>query len=182
MRQIQATETRMAILRAAQHVFSRSGYATVGIRDIASSANVNSALISRYFGSKLELYEAALEAALDVSLFTELDRSEFGTTLTESFCGAGVEDAPSIAMLAFAASDPETRECALALLNRIVIEPLENWFGEPEATQRAAQLMIIVTGFFLYRVMLPLAATRGDTTPEMRRWLAIALQEIVDRS
>jgi hypothetical protein len=47
--------------------------------------------------------------------------------------------------------------------------------------ERAAQLTLVVTGFFTYRDLLPLDALQGDATEGMRAWLAKTLQEIVDR-
>lgn len=54
-----ATEAK--ILEAARRLFSHDSYDNVGIRDIASEAGVDSALISRYFGSKEGLFLEALE-------------------------------------------------------------------------------------------------------------------------
>ena len=54
-----ATEAK--ILEAARRLFSHDSYDNVGIRDIASEAGVDSALIARYFGSKEGLFLEALE-------------------------------------------------------------------------------------------------------------------------
>ena len=49
-------ETREAILAAAEAEFAEKGYALASAREICRRAKVNSALLSRYFGSKEELY------------------------------------------------------------------------------------------------------------------------------
>ncbi|HBU63588.1 MAG: hypothetical protein CMH91_11525 [Oceanicaulis sp.] len=54
-----ATEAK--ILDAARRLFAHDTYDNVGIRDIASEAGVDSALIGRYFGSKEGLFLEALE-------------------------------------------------------------------------------------------------------------------------
>ena len=49
-------ETREAILAAAESEFAEKGYALASARAICRRAKVNSALLSRYFGSKEDLY------------------------------------------------------------------------------------------------------------------------------
>ena len=49
-------ETREAILAAAEDEFAEKGFELASAREICRSAGVNSALLSRYFGSKEALY------------------------------------------------------------------------------------------------------------------------------
>ncbi|MFA7585752.1 MAG: TetR family transcriptional regulator [Novosphingobium sp.] len=181
IRQAHADRTRLAILASARHLFARHGYAEAGVRDIAAHAGVNPALVGRYFGSKLELFEAALEASFDVTHFTRAGRETFGKALAADFCLALPEAAGAVPMLILAAGDTAARDVALKVLTRQVVEPLRQWFGEPEPAERAAQLIAVVTGFYTYRLMLPLATIADVPTPAMQRWLADTLQEIVDR-
>jgi TetR/AcrR family transcriptional regulator len=53
--------TRELILRAAQREFSRKGLSGGRVNDIAAKAGVNKRMIYHYFGSKDDLYLAALE-------------------------------------------------------------------------------------------------------------------------
>ena len=55
-----AGTTRQLLLEAARHRFARDGYAATTVRDIASDAGVNVALINRYFTSKEGLFESCL--------------------------------------------------------------------------------------------------------------------------
>ena len=52
--------TKAAILNAARERFCRDGYDNASLRDIASAAGVDAALISRYFGSKDDLFAEVL--------------------------------------------------------------------------------------------------------------------------
>lgn len=174
--------TKLRILDAAQHLFSRRGYAETGVREICAMAEINQALVTRYFGSKLGLFEQVLDAFLEVTIFTDLERENFGRILADTFCATPREAAHAVPALMYAAADSEAREVALALLKRRILMPLEQWFGSAEAEERTAQLLIIVTGFFTYRLMLPLDVLQGSTTPYMRDWLADTLQAVVDRS
>jgi AcrR family transcriptional regulator len=181
LREQNSSRTKQAIMQAAQSLFATRGYAEAGVRDIAAEAGVNPALIARYYGSKLELFEAALELTLDVSAFTSMERERFGEAMASAFFDTAPDAAAVIPMLVFAASDSQARTSALNLLRQKVILPLEAWFGAKEAADRAAQLMAVITGFYAYRLMLPLEPLMGEPTPAMRRWLAATLQEIADR-
>ena len=50
--------TRETILDAAEETFAKSGYAGTSLREIASRAGVNQALVHHYFGSKDGLFKA----------------------------------------------------------------------------------------------------------------------------
>ena len=54
---------RASLLDAARQLFLARGFAAVSIREIAAAAGVNAAMIHYYFGDKLGLYRAMLEAA-----------------------------------------------------------------------------------------------------------------------
>jgi len=57
--------TRERILRAAERQFAAHGYDGVSARRIAAAANVQLALLSYYFGSKLGLYRAVFQRRID---------------------------------------------------------------------------------------------------------------------
>lgn len=181
IRQIQTDQTKSAILESAKRLFASRGYSETGVRDIAAEAGVNPALISRYFGSKLQLFETALENTLGVSVFTEIGRDQFGRRVTDIICLSEGDQAGVISALVLSAGDSAARRIILHQLERLVLQPLEQWFNSSDASERAAQLTLIVTGFFTYRDLLPLDALKGDASEGMRAWLAKTLQEIVDR-
>ncbi|MFI6279213.1 TetR/AcrR family transcriptional regulator [Streptomyces sp. NPDC050988] len=58
-----AAATRQALLQAARSRFIRLGYERTTLRDVAADAEVNLALIKRYFGSKEGLFKASLASA-----------------------------------------------------------------------------------------------------------------------
>lgn len=63
----QTTDTRLALLDAAEALFSERGYGGVSTREIVDQAGANIAAIRYHFGSKEGLYKAVLQRALDRS-------------------------------------------------------------------------------------------------------------------
>ncbi|MEV6021074.1 MULTISPECIES: TetR family transcriptional regulator [unclassified Streptomyces] len=60
--------TRDRILEAAREEFSERGYEKTSVRGIAKSAGVDSALVHHYFGTKEQVFEAAIEVAFAPAL------------------------------------------------------------------------------------------------------------------
>lgn len=58
---IEARDSKKRILDAAISLFARKGYAAVGVREIASEAGVNIAMISYYFDGKVGILKAIIE-------------------------------------------------------------------------------------------------------------------------
>ncbi|MEQ9662481.1 MAG: TetR family transcriptional regulator [Parasphingopyxis sp.] len=175
-----AERTAADILAAAQHVFAIRGYADAKIRDITAMAGANPALVSRYFGGKLKLYAAALDAALDARLITDLDRATFGETIVARFVEDRTDRVQPLPIMMSGASDTEAREVARTLLHDRIFAPLSDWFGGEAAMLKAARFMIVSTGFFAYRDQLPLDMFGGPVDSALREWLISEFQAIVD--
>jgi AcrR family transcriptional regulator len=62
---LSADERRQQITQAARQVFEQTGFDGARTRDLAAAAGVNEALLYRHFGSKEELFEAAVAAPLE---------------------------------------------------------------------------------------------------------------------
>ncbi len=52
------SDKQLSIIRAAEELFAKNGFEGASVRDIAQHAGVNVAMISYYFGSKENLFEA----------------------------------------------------------------------------------------------------------------------------
>ncbi|WP_301123929.1 TetR/AcrR family transcriptional regulator [Mycolicibacterium fortuitum] len=84
---LSADERREHIVEAARRVFEQTGFDGARTRDLAAAAGVNEALLYRHFGSKEELFEAAVATPLEeaVSKVVELSGvppAEFDATGT----------------------------------------------------------------------------------------------------
>jgi AcrR family transcriptional regulator len=64
----EAADTRDRILAAARAEFSQRGYEKTSVRGIAKAAGVDSALVHHYFGTKEQVFAAAVEVALGPAL------------------------------------------------------------------------------------------------------------------
>jgi len=181
-KQRDSVRTKAAILQAAQVAFETRGYADVGIRDIAAAAGINSALVLRYFGSKELLFRAALAAAIDIPPLIAGDPKHFGETVVSLFLDTPRLKPNSLPMMILATADPAARAVALDLLHELVIEPIAAWLGGDDGEVRAARISMLCSGFFTYWTLLPVRAFDAGIDPATRRWLAAALQAVVDRT
>jgi len=60
------SEKELSIIQAAERLFAQLGFDGTSVRDIAREAQVNVAMISYYFNSKLGLLEAVVSARIEV--------------------------------------------------------------------------------------------------------------------
>ena len=175
-----AEQTRARILEAAQHVFSLRPYAEASLKEITARAKANPALVSRYFGSKEKLFEAALDASLDPGPLMPDSRERFGDQVVEAFLGSDRRRANPLSMLIFSTAEASLQAIALRLLRARIVSPLATWLAHEDAETRAARLMVVASGFFIYRSLLPLESMAGDIDPATRRWLAKTFQSAID--
>ena len=134
-----ADRTRDAILHAGQQIFAKKGFVETGVRDITDRAGVNQALVSRYFGGKLKLFEAVLEKVLDARAVTELNRKNFGEQVVANFILSTPGRVNPLPILLGAVADSNARGIALRLLHERIFIPFSIWFGSKEAEARAAR-------------------------------------------
>lgn len=62
---IEVKDARIKLIDTATKLFAERGFAAVSIREVADAAEVNSSMISYYFGGKENLYAAVLKAQLE---------------------------------------------------------------------------------------------------------------------
>jgi AcrR family transcriptional regulator len=178
-RQRNAPRTKAQILAAAQQAFAERGYAQTGIRDIAAMVGVSSPMLLRYFGSKSNLFEAALVEAMQVEGLFVGPREEFGARLTGMFLDANLAIvAPSL--IALATGHADAREIASRTAQARVLEPLAKWLGPPNARARAFQIVMLAMGFVLCTRQFPLMPVARGVDKTVAKWFSQTLQAIVD--
>ena len=87
--------TRAAILAAAQALFAEQGYERTTVRDVAARAEIDPALVIRYFGSKEGLFARAAVFDLALPDLSAADRAGFGRALVRHFLGIWEGPAPT---------------------------------------------------------------------------------------
>ena len=78
------TSTRAALLDAAKRLFAARGFSAATVRDICAEAGANIALVSRYFGSKRELYAEVCRSLFD-GLAAPLAHLDAGISTSEDW-------------------------------------------------------------------------------------------------
>ena len=135
-------DTRAAILAAAREHFAAQGFRRTTIRAVAADAGVDPALVHHYFGTKDDLFVAALELPID-------PRSVIGPALA-----GGIDGAAERLLTVFLSvwDDPELRPGLLGVVRGAL---------EPEGQQ-------LIREGFLPAVILPAALALGVDQPERR--------------
>ena len=171
--------TREKILLAAKRSFATRGYAESGMREIAAAAGVNQALVARYFGSKKKLFLAAIEPDLGLAEFINAPRARMGEHIVEHLANKQPHQAEPLAILLLAATDPSLAPTLRRLIADRLFDPLVAWLGGKNAPARAALLLALFSGVWMYRQMLPVPPLVTLDRATAAR-LAAELQSLVD--
>jgi len=157
-----APATRLALLTAAQELFGAKGYERTTTREIGVAAGVDPALIARYFGSKADLYLAAVAAdrldddvGPDAGIDTPLDDLAHVVEVvlrrtTRQRLG------PVLQALVRDDASEEIRTAATARLVRRMVEPVAEQYavaGLDRPTLRAQASVAAVIGVGLARAL-----------------------------
>jgi len=120
-----AAHSKDRLLVAGAALFAERGFSSTTTRDVAKRAGVDAALIVRYFGSKVGLYLACLNADDDGSpthlLQTDRMLSVINRVDTD---GSG----PIFQAAVQAHPDDDVRAATMAALHSRVVEPLRQYF------------------------------------------------------
>jgi AcrR family transcriptional regulator len=178
-----AAATRQAILHSALAAFSRHGYDGIGVREIAQAAGVTGVLVNRYFGSKEELFAAAVELAFaDKSLF-DGDSSMLAQRLTAKVMTETEKDLePSDAffLLLRSAPNPRAAEILRDSIARHFERPLQASLRGPRPAERAGMILAVCMGLSLFRNVIGskalteanVASLSGDLSSLFQRLIA----------
>jgi AcrR family transcriptional regulator len=161
--------TREAILDAARRAFAEQGYQRATIRDVARLAGVDPALVHHYFGTKQDLFVAAVRLPvnpveqLTAVLATEPD--QVGQRLVETFLSIwdhAADQSPLLALIRSAVADEQAAALLREFITEEVLGPLARRVGSPDAQLRAtlagSQLIGLAMARYIIRVE-PLAST-----------------------
>ena len=177
-----AEVTRAAILTAARERFARESYDDVGMRDVAGDVGVDAALVSRYFGSKEELFVSVLDSCENGADLMSGDRHDFGRRIAHEAIFEAKSESKLRGLLILLRSIGSTK--AMELVQRTGNErffgPFTEWVGGPDAAVRAR----LASGFIMGMTVSREITGGYDLTPAecdlMRDRMASILQDIID--
>lgn len=178
-----AAQTRARILSAARRVFATRDYTQARVSDVAAAAQVNQALVIRYFGSKEHLFETALNAVLDELPMQGGYEWQGLAQHIVAHLTCDDEDKPDpLPMVIHATSDPVAQAISQRVMEHRIIIPLAAWLGGADGVVRAAEILALCAGFFTYRHLLPMPPFIGTMDPGARSWLERSLEDILNGS
>lgn len=192
-REKNAATTRAGILAAAGRLFAAESYDAVGMRDVARAAGVNVALVSRYFGSKEELFRKVLLERPDSPWFGEGKSTEdlavwlgnlaFADAEGKHQGGALEADLERLHIILRSASSPATAGMIGTAFVEDVLGPLaarlESMPGSPDAQVRAGLALIMVIGATVVNSILSVEITGEEVRAEGRRRLDAMIAEVL---
>lgn len=180
-----APDTRAAILEAAREAFAGAGYAGTTIRAVAAAAGVDPALVHHYFGTKDDLFVAALELPVDprVALAPVLAQGPDGAAERILRVMLSVWDDPELRLpllaLVRGAMEPSGHRLLSEGFLPVVIEPVGVALGIDHPELRMPLVASQIIGLIMLRYVLsaePLASMPVDDVvaacaPTIQRYL-----------
>ncbi|MET9773313.1 TetR family transcriptional regulator [Streptomyces sp. NPDC006367] len=165
----EAAGTRDRILDAAREEFSERGYEKTSVRGIAKAAGVDPALVHHYFGTKEQVFEAAIEVAFAPALkapeaIGDGPLDTVGERLTRFFLGLWESPGTRAPLLAIVRSAVDN-DTAAAVFRRLVAAQLMRRIADrldlPDAELRAELAAAQLVGCAMLRYVIkvePLAS------------------------
>jgi AcrR family transcriptional regulator len=178
--------TRAAILDAARAAFAERGYDAVSVRAVARAAGVDPALVHRFFGSKEELFAAAMELPISpgqlVPALLADGVEDLGERLVRTFLelfDRPAAFAPFLALIRGAVSNEQAAALLREFLTREVLGRLAAAASPDRPELRASLAGSQVVGLAMARYVVrvpPLAGTDRETVvscvgPTIQRYL-----------
>jgi AcrR family transcriptional regulator len=180
-------DTRGAILAAAQESFAHKGFAGTTIRAVAASAGVDAALVHHYFGSKDDLFIAALEIPVDPRQVVPMVFAD------------GVEGAGERLLRVFLSvwENPDARLPLIALVRaslgeagpvnllregvlRMIFTPLREILPGDDAEERVQLVLSQLVGLVVARYVLAVEPLASMPPEDVVAWIAPTVQRYLD--
>lgn len=177
-----AEATRAAILDAARERFARESYDDVGMRDIAGDVGVDAALVSRYFGSKEELFEVVLDSCDNGGELMSGERATFGSRVAREviFERKSESKLKGLLILLRSISSTKAMEIVQRSANARFYAPFAEWVGGPDAAVSARLAAAFIMGMAVSREVTGGFGFSAEQCERMVERMAGILQDIID--
>ncbi|MFF7204384.1 MULTISPECIES: TetR/AcrR family transcriptional regulator [unclassified Streptomyces] len=180
---------RERILEAARTEFAERGYDKTTVRGIARAADVDAALVHHYFGTKDEVFAAAIEVSFEPSLVVPVILGQgtdgIGERLARFFIGVWENPAtrgPLLAIIRSALTHDAAATVLRGFLLRRLLEKIAGELDVPDPKFRAELAASHMIGIAILRYVIkvePLASADPETivamvAPTLQRYLTEA--------
>ncbi len=171
--------TLAAVLHSARVSFSADSYDHVSLRRIATSADVDVAAVARAYGSKEDLFRAAVVSLLHYpELLAKAPKDRLADAMLDMMLGKGPEYDITLSVIRSANVSP-AREMLREGLEERFVAPLANAIDGDDATLRAELLNAITFGFGAMRDVVQTSELRSADVECLRRLLRPVLVALI---
>lgn len=171
--------TRAAILAAARELFANFGYENTTVRDIATAAAIDPAMVIRYFGSKDKLFAQAASIRLHLPALGPIDRERIGDVLVRHFLEVweGADTAKGMAIMLRSATSNEFAATKIRDVFASQVGPAIAAVGDRStAARRAGLISSQLLGLALCRYVFKLPPVVGMSREEIIESIGPTLQ------
>ena len=152
-------KTKESILAAATRLFSKRGYENTSIRDVASEAGIDPALVIRYFKNKDGLFSKAAHFDLRLNSISGTGGTQLGGRILKHFLNVWENEEASIGMqvlLRSAASNQDAAHKLKALFQEQVFPFVVGISGRAGAEKKAGLIATQLLGLAMCRYIFKL--------------------------
>lgn len=177
-------DSRTVILHAAREEFAAHGYGAATIASIAGRAGCDPALVHYFFGTKRDLFDAAITLPYDPGavflaalqgagaqdVARSADRGGIGARLVEQILTSWETDENRLIMVALVrsvASEEDAREAVHDLIVRKALLPAVEVLGVPDAERRAVLIGSLLYGLMLVRHVVRVEPVASDSVQRL---------------
>jgi AcrR family transcriptional regulator len=173
-----AAQTRADILSAARQRFAAEGYERTTLRAIAADVGVDAALVTRYFGSKQDLFATATEFVIDLPDLAAADPDDIPGMLLPRYFAVWEDNQAFLALLRAAGSS----RVAADTLNQTLathVAPALHAVTPDNHQQRIAMTDAFVIGLAMTRSILANPSMTSLSREELAAWAAPVFRQLL---
>ena len=173
-----AAQTRADILSAARRRFATEGFEPTTLRAIAADVGVDAALVTRYFGSKQDLFATATEFRIDLPDLSAADPDDIPSMLLPRYFAVWEDDQSFLALLRAAA----TSRIAADTLNQTLathVAPTLRTATPDNHRQRIALTDAFVIGLAMTRSVLANPPIADLSREELSSWAGPVFRQLL---
>ncbi|GGK99113.1 TetR/AcrR family transcriptional regulator [Nocardia jinanensis] len=172
-----SSETKAVILTAARERFAADGYDRATIRSIAADAEIDPAMVMRYYGNKERLFAAATEFDLRLPDLTAVPRDRIGPALVAHFLDRWERDESLLILLRAGVTNAAVADKMRSIFAAQLAPVVAKTGNDPhEGPLRAGLAASQILGMALCRFVLAFPPVAAMTGPEVIAWLGPTIQ------